>query len=151
MESGVPSSLHQKFYHQIIYKPDKKSHYSPPYKREIWHCKYPYTGFIQRAVNDYLCERSLPENDVNRKVYIYLLKQSKLSSQTLLFHTKKFFVMTEIHRESVTKLKEKTEREKFCIPIIYSKSLKWINIPSFPGCSKLCYYWQLKLPNNCTL
>ena len=38
------------------------------------------------------------------KSSIYLLKQLKISFQTL-FHTKQFSVMTEIHRGSVTKLK----------------------------------------------
>ena len=63
MESGVHSSLHQKYHHQIIYaKFYLKIHYPPPHEGEIWYYKYANTNLIQRAINYYPWERSLAKN-----------------------------------------------------------------------------------------
>ena len=72
MEPGVYSSLHQICHHQIIYAKLKlKIHYPPPYKQEIRHHKYANIDFYQIAINYYPCERSLPETNVNEKIYIF--------------------------------------------------------------------------------
>ena len=63
MESGVHSSLHQKYHHQIIHaKLNLKTHYPPPHEGEIWYYKYANTDLTQRAINYYSLERSLAEN-----------------------------------------------------------------------------------------
>ena len=52
----------------------------------------------ERAINYYPRERSIAEKNITKKS-TYLLKQLKT------FHTTQFFVMTEVHLGSVTKLK----------------------------------------------
>ena len=47
MSSGIHSSLHQNWYHQIIFaKFNLKVQYPPPYKLEAWHFKNTNTGHI---------------------------------------------------------------------------------------------------------
>ena len=68
MESGVHSSLHQKYHHQIIYANfNLKIHYPSPHGEEIWYYKNANTNLIQRAINYYPWERSLAENKCLRK------------------------------------------------------------------------------------
>ena len=59
--------------------------------------------FLKKTINYYPCERSLAGKDVNEKS-MYLLKKLKIFFRTL-FYTKQLFVITEIFRGSVTKLK----------------------------------------------
>ena len=96
--------MHQKYCHQIIYpKLNLKIHYPPHYEREVWNYNYANTDLIKKTINYYPWERSLAGKDVNEKS-IYLLKKLKIFFRTL-FYTKQFFVITEILRGSVTKLK----------------------------------------------
>ena len=50
MRPGIHSSLHQNCHHQIIFaKFNLKVHYSPPYKREVWHFKKTEYGSYQKG------------------------------------------------------------------------------------------------------
>ena len=54
MDAGVHTSLHANCHHQIVYgKFNLKIHYSPSYKREVWHFQKADINLIRRAMNEF--------------------------------------------------------------------------------------------------
>ena len=71
MESGVHSSLHWNFCHQITYaRFNLKIYYPFPYEREIWHYKNANIDLIQQAIRDFNWERAFHTKNINEKVPI---------------------------------------------------------------------------------
>ena len=59
IESGVHSSLHANFHHQITYvKFNLNVIYHPPYEREMWHYKLANSDCIQRATANFDREKA---------------------------------------------------------------------------------------------
>ena len=72
MESGVHSSLHENFHHQITFaKFNLKIYYPPPYEREVWHYQKANSENISKAINEFPWERRFPNSDVDKKVYLF--------------------------------------------------------------------------------
>ena len=72
IESGIHSSLHSSFHHQIVFaKFNLKICYPTPYLREIWNFKEAKTDLIKRALNDFNWERAFLDTNVNEKVCIF--------------------------------------------------------------------------------
>ena len=70
VSSGIHSSLHQNFHHQIIFaKLNFKVHYPPPFKREVWHFKKAVN--IKMAINGFSWESSFANLDINDKGYLF--------------------------------------------------------------------------------
>ena len=85
MSSGIHSSLHQNFHHQIVFaKFNLKVHYLPPYEREVWHFKKTNTDHIKRAINGFPWERSFTKLDMNDIVYLF---NQTIKKYALKFHT----------------------------------------------------------------
>ena len=71
IESGVHSSLHANFHHQITYvKFNLNVIYPPPYEREVWHYKLANSDCIQRAIINFDWEKAFHNVDVNKQVML---------------------------------------------------------------------------------
>ena len=71
MESGVHSSLHSNWYHQIIYaRFNLKIYYPHPYEREIWHYKKANIDLIQQVTHEFNRERDFYGKNIHEKVFI---------------------------------------------------------------------------------
>ena len=96
MESGVHSSLHQNCHNQLIYaKINLKVFYLSPYEREIWHYQRTNVDLIQQAIEQFSCEKSFRNLNINEMVFLFN-KTINFFFQ-ISFFTKKSLVMTEIH------------------------------------------------------
>ena len=85
MSSGIHSSLHQNFHHQIVFaKFNLKVHYLPPYEHEVWHFKKTNTDHIKRAINGFPWERSFTKLHMNDIVYLF---NQTIKKYALKFHT----------------------------------------------------------------
>ena len=72
IESGIHSSLHSRFHHQIVFaKFNLKICYPTPYLREISNFKEAKADLIRRALNDFNWERAFLDTNVNEKVCIF--------------------------------------------------------------------------------
>ena len=59
VESGVQSSLHQKFHYQIVFaRFNLKVAFPPPYEREVWHFKIANFDHVRKAINGFQWEKS---------------------------------------------------------------------------------------------
>ena len=60
MESGVHSSLHENYHHQITYaRFNLKIYYPPPYEQDDWHYQKANIENIRKAISD-----------INEKVFL---------------------------------------------------------------------------------
>ena len=72
IDSGVHSSLHPNYHHQIVYaKFNLEITYPPPYLREVWHYKDANIELIRRAINGFNWTRAFSNTSVNEKVNIF--------------------------------------------------------------------------------
>ena len=72
MESGVHTSLHSNYHHQITYtKFNLKIHYSPPYERERWHYQKANTDQIREAIEKFPWGRSFKNLEINEMVFLF--------------------------------------------------------------------------------
>ena len=72
MESGVHSSLHQNCHNQLIYaKINLKVFYLSPYEREIWHYQRTNVDLIQQAIEQFSCEKSFRNLNINEMVFLF--------------------------------------------------------------------------------
>ena len=72
METGVHSSLHPNFHHQITYTNfNLKIHYPPPYEREIWHYDQVNVDHIRKAVDLFPWEKTLRYLNINDMIILF--------------------------------------------------------------------------------
>ena len=72
MQSGIHSSLHPNFHHQIVFaKINLKIYYPPPYEREIWHYEKANADLIRRSIDQFPWDIRFAHIDVNQKVYLF--------------------------------------------------------------------------------
>ena len=72
VESGVQSSLHQNFHHQIVFaRFNLKVVFPPPYEREVWHFKKANVGHIRKAINGFQWEKLFQNMNVNDMVHLF--------------------------------------------------------------------------------
>ena len=64
MESGVYSSLHENYHHQIsCAKFNLKIYYPPPYEQEVWHYQRANVENIRKAISEFPWERRFANSD----------------------------------------------------------------------------------------
>ena len=69
MESGIHPSLH--CHYQVTHaKSNLKTHYPPPYEREIWHFQKANTDQIREAIEQFSWDRSFKNLDFNKMVFL---------------------------------------------------------------------------------
>ena len=69
MESGIHPSLH--CHYQVTHaKFNLKTHYPPPYEREIWHFQKANTDQIREAIEQFSWDRSFKNLDFNKMVFL---------------------------------------------------------------------------------
>ena len=74
MESGVHSSLHPSYHHQLVFaKFNLSILYPPPYERTVWFYEKADPELIQRPINEFDWIRALSNVSVDEKV-CYLTK-----------------------------------------------------------------------------
>ena len=72
MKTGVHSSLHPKCHHQITYaKFNIKSHYPPPYEREIWHYDQANVDHIRKAIDLFPWKKTLRYLNMNDMIFLF--------------------------------------------------------------------------------
>ena len=72
MDSGVHSSLHVNYHHQMVFaKFNLQIYYPPPYERVAWDSKHANTDHIRKAICGYNWERFFANKDVNEMVNIF--------------------------------------------------------------------------------
>ena len=72
MESGVHSTFHQNYHHQIIYaKTNSKVCYPPPYECEIWHYQRANVNQIQQAIVQFSLEKLFGNLNINEMVSLF--------------------------------------------------------------------------------
>ena len=91
-DSGVHSSLHSNFHHQIVFsKFNLHILYPPPYLREIWHYREANTS----AIKEFNGKEHFRTQMLMKKL-IFLI-ELLLIFLVNLFHMKHLYVMTKIH------------------------------------------------------
>ena len=69
--SGVDSSLHPRFHHQIVFaKFDLTLHYLLPYKRRVWDYEYASTAQIKNALASFNWEKALSNSSIEKKISV---------------------------------------------------------------------------------
>ena len=72
MESGVQSSIHSNFHHQLVFaKFDLSIYYPPPYERTVWYYNRPNADIIKRAIDLFNWDKALLINDVDKQTAIF--------------------------------------------------------------------------------
>ena len=72
MKSGVHSSLHQNYHHQIIYaKINLKVCYLPPYEREIWYYQRANVDQINWPIEYFSWEKSFRNLNIHDVVSLF--------------------------------------------------------------------------------
>ena len=72
MNSGVHSSLHPNYHHQVIHaKFNLKMFYPPPYERVVWHYQDANNDLIQWSISQFNWERALSNKGVNKQISIF--------------------------------------------------------------------------------
>ena len=72
MESGVYSSLHPSFHHQIIFaKFNLPILYPASYERSVWFYEKANPELIRRAINEFDWTRALPNVTIDKKVFYF--------------------------------------------------------------------------------
>ena len=72
IESGMHSSLHLYYHHQITYaKFNLKVYYPPPYEREIWHYEKVNVDHMRRWIDEFSWKRCFANSSVNNKVHMF--------------------------------------------------------------------------------
>ena len=72
VESGVQSSLHQNFHHQIVFaRFNFKVVFPPSYEREVWHFKKANVDHIRKAINGFQWEKPFQNMNVNDIVHLF--------------------------------------------------------------------------------
>ena len=72
IESGVHSSLHSSYHHQIVFaKFNLKICYPLPSSTEVWHFKEVKAALIRRALSDFNWERAFSNTNGNEKMCIF--------------------------------------------------------------------------------
>ena len=70
MESGIQPSLHPN--HQLVCtKFDLSLHYPPPYERTVWYYSRANADLIQRAIDQFVWDKALRNNDVDKQFAIF--------------------------------------------------------------------------------
>ena len=93
IESGVHSSLHPNYHHQITYvKFNLNFLYPPPYEREVLHYKLANFQCIQRTIANFDWEKAFHDVDVNKQVILF--KKLPLILFEISFLTKLLHLMT---------------------------------------------------------
>ena len=69
--SGVHSSLHPRFHHQIVFaKFDLTLYYLLPYKRRVWDYEYASTAQIKNALASFNREKALSNSSIEKKISV---------------------------------------------------------------------------------
>ena len=72
MESGIHSSLHSNYHHQIDFaKFNLSIFYPPPYERTVWYYDRANTKLMRRAIDQLGCLRALPNVNLDENVYFF--------------------------------------------------------------------------------
>ena len=72
VESGVQSSLHQSYSHQIVFaRFNLKLVFSSPYVHEVWHFKNTNVDHVKKAKNRFQWEKSFQNMNVNDMVHLF--------------------------------------------------------------------------------
>ena len=72
MESGIHSSLHSNFHHQIVFaKFNLSIFYPPPYERTVWYYERANTELMRRAIDQFDWLKALFNVSVDEKVYFF--------------------------------------------------------------------------------
>ena len=72
MESGIHSSLHSNYHHQIVFaKFNLFIFYPPPYERTVWYYERANTELIRRAIDQFDWLRVLSNVNVDEKDYFF--------------------------------------------------------------------------------
>ena len=76
LESGIHSSLHSNFHHQIVFvKFSLSIFYPPPYERTVWYYERANTELIRRAIDQFDWLRALSNVNVDKKVCFFTKTQ----------------------------------------------------------------------------
>ena len=76
MQSGVHSSLHPNYHHQITYvKFILKIHYPPFYEREIWHYDQASVDHIRKAVDLFPWKRNIKKFQ-HKRYHLFLFNKA---------------------------------------------------------------------------
>ena len=101
MESGVQSSLHQNFHHQIVFATfNLKVVFPPPYEREVCHFKKANVDHIRKATNGFQCEKSFQNINFNGMVHLFNRTITNMLRNFISHET----IMTEIHLGLIVQL-----------------------------------------------
>ena len=72
MNSGVHSSLHPNYHHQIMHAKFKlKIFYPPSYEKVVWDCQDANNNLIQRPIFQLNWKRALYNKGVNKQILIF--------------------------------------------------------------------------------
>ena len=71
MESGVHSSLHKNYHHQLTCAKFNLKIYHPPPYEQVWYYQKANIENIREAIGEFPWERHFANSDVNRKVYLF--------------------------------------------------------------------------------
>ena len=72
MESGIHSSLHSNYCHQIVFSKFNSSIFYPaPYERAVWYLERANTELIRKVIDQFDWLRALSNVSVDEKVYFF--------------------------------------------------------------------------------